>query len=203
MNGKKSFILYCDLIHTVRHLTDDKAGELFKHILMYVNDENPITDDVLINLAFEPVKQQLKRDLKKWEGIKVKRSDAGKASAKKRQQKSTKSTSVKFVEQKATNPTVNVSVNVNDNVKNVNNEINIGFDTFWNLYDKKIGDKIKLQKKWNKLKDSDREEIIKYIPKYISSIPDKKFRKNPETFLNNNSWNDELINGPELKIIEV
>jgi len=26
--GKKSFLLYCDLIHTVKHLTDEKAGEL-------------------------------------------------------------------------------------------------------------------------------------------------------------------------------
>lgn len=65
--GKKSFLLYADIIHTVRHLTDDKAGLLFKHILGYVNDEKPTTDDIIINIAFEPLKQQLKRDLRKWE----------------------------------------------------------------------------------------------------------------------------------------
>lgn len=46
---KKSFILYADLIHTVK-LPDDKAGTLFKHLLKYVNDENPITDDLMFKL---------------------------------------------------------------------------------------------------------------------------------------------------------
>ena len=43
---KKSFILYCDLIYTVDQLTDEQSGRLFKHILHYVNDKNPETDDV-------------------------------------------------------------------------------------------------------------------------------------------------------------
>ncbi len=64
---KKSFVLYVDLIHTIRKLPDDKAGALFKHILRYVNDENPITDDFIVDLTFEPIKNQFKRDLKKWE----------------------------------------------------------------------------------------------------------------------------------------
>jgi len=72
-------------------------------------------------------------------------------------------------------------------------EINIDFDIFWNLYDKKVGDKNKLQKKWINLKNIDRQNIINYIPKYKLSVPDKKFRKNPETFFNNKSWNDEII----------
>lgn len=65
--NKKGFILYCDLIHTVEQLPNEKAGELFKHILRYVNDQNPITDDLITNITFEPIKQQLKRDLKQWE----------------------------------------------------------------------------------------------------------------------------------------
>ncbi len=67
--NKKSFLLYCDLIHTINQLPNDKAGELFKHILEYVNDNNPTTKDLLINISFEPIKQQLKRDLRKFEGI--------------------------------------------------------------------------------------------------------------------------------------
>lgn len=66
MEGKKSFVLYCDIIHTIAKLSDEKAGELFKHILKYVNDENPKADDPLIEIAFEPIKQALKRDLIKW-----------------------------------------------------------------------------------------------------------------------------------------
>ncbi len=64
--NKKSFLLYCDLIHTVKKMPKEKAGELFLIILQYVNDENPIIDDILIDLVFEPIKQQFKRDLEKY-----------------------------------------------------------------------------------------------------------------------------------------
>ena len=67
--NKQSFILYRDLIHTVRRLSNEQAGELFKHILAYVNDENPVTENVIIDLVFEPIKQGLKRDLKKYERV--------------------------------------------------------------------------------------------------------------------------------------
>jgi len=77
-NGKSSFILYCDLIHTVAKLPNDKAGELFKHILSYVNDENPVAPDLIIELTFEPIKQHLKRDLRSWEQTRGEKSKAGK-----------------------------------------------------------------------------------------------------------------------------
>jgi hypothetical protein len=67
------------------------------------------------------------------------------------------------------------------------------FNEFWDDYAKKIGDKDKLESKWNKIGIEDRKKIKEYIPLYISSQPEKKFRKNPETFLNNKSWNDEII----------
>jgi hypothetical protein len=83
---KKGFILYCDLQYTINKLTDEQAGKLFKHILSYVNDEDPIAEDLITEIAFEPIKQQLKRDLVKFEDTKVKRSEAGKAGANKRWQ---------------------------------------------------------------------------------------------------------------------
>ena len=68
-DNKSSFLLYCDIIHTVKKLSDEQAGILFKHILSYVNDEHPVTEDVIIELVFEPIKQSLKRDLQKYERI--------------------------------------------------------------------------------------------------------------------------------------
>jgi len=65
--NKKSFQLYTEWIETFSELTDAKAGKLIKHIFDYVNDKNPETDDEIIKLLFIPIKQQLKRDLKKWE----------------------------------------------------------------------------------------------------------------------------------------
>tara|TARA_R110002020_G_scaffold58337_3_gene159818 strand:+ start:6992 stop:7657 length:666 start_codon:yes stop_codon:yes gene_type:complete len=119
MKNKKAFILYTDIKPTVNKLTDEYAGKLFKHLLAYVTDEDPVTDDILLDIAFEPIKQQLKRDLDKWEEIKVKRSEAGKKSAEIRRKKSTKSTSVKSVEHSSTNPTVNVNGNVINKEKDI------------------------------------------------------------------------------------
>ena len=91
-----------------------------------------------------------------------------------------------------------IATNKNDN--NIKNEYNDNkeieiyptFNDFWDLYDKKTS-KHKTELKWNKLKQKDKELIIDYLPGYIASKPDKQFRKDPVTFLNNESWNDELI----------
>lgn len=68
----------------------------------------------------------------------------------------------------------------------------LSFDDFWNLYDKKVG-KENSEKKFNKTSESDRALMIEHIPKYKIQYPDKKYRKNPETYINNKSWNDEII----------
>ena len=64
--GKASFLLYSDFIHVFEALEDDEAGRLIKHILRYVNDKHPVPPDKLTKIAFEPIKQQLKRDLESW-----------------------------------------------------------------------------------------------------------------------------------------
>lgn len=121
--NKKSFILYTDIIHTVKKLPKEKAGELFVHLLEYVNDLNPVTDDLVIELAFEPIKQSLKRDLKKYENIREQKRLAGLASAEKRKQNKQVLTPVESVEQTPTESTVSVSdsvsVSVIDNKENI------------------------------------------------------------------------------------
>ena len=77
-NDKKSFLLYCDIIHTVEQLTDEQAGDLFRHILRYVNDQDPQSDSVITKIAFEPIKQALKRDLDKYKSICERNSDNAK-----------------------------------------------------------------------------------------------------------------------------
>ena len=74
---KKSFVLYSDLIHTVKKMPKEKQGELFMTILAYVNDENPTVDDLMVELVFEPIKLQMKRDLAKYESTKERRKEAG------------------------------------------------------------------------------------------------------------------------------
>jgi len=72
-----------------------------------------------------------------------------------------------------------------------NNKENTLFDNFWELYDKKV-DRKKSENKFNGLSKKVQNKIIKYLPNYISSTPNKKYRKNPTTFLNNESWNNEI-----------
>ena len=111
---KKSFLLYADLIHTVRKMPKEKAGELLLTILSYVNDEDPIVDDIVVELVFEPIKQQMKRDLRKYEGKKQQWSDAGKASAearrlKKESEVKNDETNLTDVEIRSTDSTVTVN----------------------------------------------------------------------------------------------
>ena len=73
------------------------------------------------------------------------------------------------------------------------------FEEFWNDYEKKVGKKDKLIPKWRKLSDADKINIKAYIPLYKTAQPDKKYRKNPETFLNNKSWDDEIISNNDDK----
>ena len=76
---------------------------------------------------------------------------------------------------------------------NKTKDINIDFDFFWDYYDKKVGEKSKIKKKWDKLTDEERQKAFNFIESYKIVQPDKYYRKNPETFLNNKSWNDEII----------
>ena len=67
------------------------------------------------------------------------------------------------------------------------------FERAWDLYDKKVGCKAKLEKKWNSMSKKDRKAAIEYIPLYVISQPNKQYRKNFQTFLNQRGWEDELI----------
>lgn len=77
MEGKNKIIIYRDWLKVVEKLKDNQAGQLFKHFLRYVNDENPQAPSPLIDLVFEPWKQQLKRDLKNWEQYVEKQKENG------------------------------------------------------------------------------------------------------------------------------
>ncbi len=71
-------------------------------------------------------------------------------------------------------------------------ELNIPFENFWKLYPKKIS-KPKCEQKWNKLKNEERESIIKTLPNFLSYKPFETYNHpNPETYLNNRRWEDEI-----------
>ena len=63
------------------------------------------------------------------------------------------------------------------------------FDDFWKMY-AKSADKIKCQKLYDKITEKEREDIKVKLPIYLSTIKDKKFQKNPHTYLYGKCWND-------------
>lgn len=70
---------------------------------------------------------------------------------------------------------------------------NIDFEKWWFKYDKKTG-KEKSLIKWNLLNKEEKDLALSVVEQYVNSTPDKKFRKDPATYLHNKSFNDEIIN---------
>ena len=67
------------------------------------------------------------------------------------------------------------------------------FERAWDLYQKKVGLKEKLRAKWNKLPLKDRKAAIEHIPLYVQATPDRAYRRNFQTYLNQRGWEDEII----------
>ena len=123
--NKKSFLLYANIIHTVKKLSKEQVADLFLTILEYVNDNNPVVNDIAVDLVFEPIKQQLKIDLKKWDEKIAKYSSAGRSGGLKSGE--ARRSNASKIEAKRSDASTgeaneavidNVIVNVNDNVNN-------------------------------------------------------------------------------------
>ena len=69
-----------------------------------------------------------------------------------------------------------------------------GFDEFWSIYERK-GNKVQSMKAWRKLKPSIELQLQIYDAAriYVQATPDKQYRKDASTWLNNQCWNDEVI----------
>jgi len=74
---KKSFLLYCDLKHTIDKLPNETAGKLLKLILDYANGDFNEPDDLLLQVVFEPIKQSLIRDLEKYDAKVIRNKENG------------------------------------------------------------------------------------------------------------------------------
>jgi hypothetical protein len=180
---KKGFLLYSDIIHTIEKLTDEQAGVLFKHILKYVNDENPECKDLITEIAFEPIKQSLKRDLLKWDDKKQKRSEAGIAGATKRWQNMAN-------DSKRIKPIANIAVNVNDNVSVINT-----YRRFANL----ILTNDEFNKLLEKYSKQQIDSILNDIENYKGNTKYKSLYLTAKKWLQKNEPTSEGISPEELK----
>jgi len=194
--NKKSFIAYVDWKDTFDALPDDKAGILIKFIYSYVNDENPKTDDVLINAVFANIKHTLKRDLKKWESQHKQRVKAGKRSAEVRKRNST------LVNARSVSSTDSVSVSVSDsvNVNDINNrktEFKNSLQTFLEIYEKQMLNDF--YEYWTEKKPKGRKMRFEMQKTFDISLRLKRWNKNN---FNKNNKNEPRINRQSAETIQ-
>ena len=126
MENKKSFVAYCDWQETFEELSDSEAGKLVKHLFNYVNDKNPETSDKLTKMCFIPIKQSLKRDLKKYESYIEKQSVNGRKGGRPKNPTLTQITQPFIKEpKKADSVSVSVSVSDSDSVNEIKHTNNV------------------------------------------------------------------------------
>lgn len=75
------------------------------------------------------------------------------------------------------------------------------FENVWNLYGRK-GNKKTSRQKWQKLKPTEKQAALEHIPKYIKATPEIIYRKNFETYINQETWEDEILMPPPPKSTE-
>ena len=123
-SNKKSFVLYCDLIHTMEYLTIKQRGLIFTWILDYVNDKDPEPLEGLLQAVVEPIKQQMKRDLKKYEERAERARENGKKGGRPPKTTTTYEDLGKPKETQSVNSEPKKPDNVNDTV-NVTDTVNV------------------------------------------------------------------------------
>ena len=204
---KKSFVLFADFMPAIFALSDEQAGKLFKLIFLYANDMDlPQIEDNGIKAMFEMLRTLIDRENEKWE----ERCRKNRENSHKR-----KCYGADSIPEIGRHPPASIDNNggqqipdviLNDNDSDNENEgletsvsmkpvigRNYPFDTIWELYGKPIGDAKALREKWNLLPEVDKAAIYDYVPLYVASRPEVRYRKNFENFLSQRVWETEPL----------
>ena len=204
---KKSFVLFADFMPAIFALSDEQAGKLFKLIFLYANDMDlPQIEDNGIKAMFEMLRALIDRENEKWE----ERCRKNRENSHKR-----KCYGADSIPDIGRHPPASIDNNggqqipdviLNDNDSDNENEgletsvsmkpvigRNYSFDTIWELYGKPIGDAKALREKWNLLPEVDKAAIYDYVPRYVASRPEVRYRKNFENFLSQRVWETEPL----------
>ena len=215
MKEIKSIILYLDSIVAIEHLTDEQAGILIKGVFRYARDGQQLTSsDTALIALFSMLCNQIDRDHKKYE----ERCERNSANARKRYTNLSQCVQSHLSANDGIPSQANGCLNNNDNKSNnkkdngnenenkndndddtanaiiINKETDVSFETVWEMYGKPVGDKNTIKTMWNELTDQDRTAILTYLPGYIASTPEIRYRKNFNNFLSERYWENHPIN---------
>lgn len=204
---KKSLVLFADFMSAICALSDEQAGKLFKLIFLYVNGkELPLIEDTGIGAVFEMFRALIDRESAKWE----ERCRKNRENSHKR-----KCYGEKSLLDAGRHPPTSIDNNGKQRIPNVilnDNDSDIvseglettvsmkpfkdecyPFESIWELYGKPVGDVKTIREKWNLLSDADKAAIFDFVPYYVASRPEVKYRKNFENFLSQRVWETEPL----------
>lgn len=205
-------MFFFDNCKALKFLTDEEAGKLFKNIANYVCGEELIELDGPLMMIFCMFKEQIDRNRKSYEELcKKNREKAQRRWTKTRSDTSSlqpeDATASNGMPQHAdeclTNS--NQSDNSNENNNDVANapiiicrtdgvlEDLYSFEKLWDMYGKKEGNEVELRRAWNAMPAEDRQRAMEYVPKYVASTPDVKYRKYLSNFIKQRIWESNPI----------
>ena len=212
---KKSFVLFADFVTAVSVLTDEQAGKLFKLIFAYVNDmEISKSQDPAIAAMFEMFRTQIDREAEKWaekcrrnkEFSHMRKCYTRKVSADVGRHLPVSDDNIRHPtasdvilnENDSDNDSDNVNANDSEGLETVVSmkpkaDERYTFDEIWRMYGKPYGNVSTLREKWNLLSEADKAAIFEYVPRYVASRPEVRYRRNFENFLSLRVWENEPL----------
>ena len=207
MKEIKSIILYLDSSSAIEHQTNEQAGILIKAVFRYGrNGQKLESSDTALTALFT---MQIDRDHKKYE----ERCERNSANARKRYANPSKDLQSHPNVNEGVPSHPNACLNNNENKSSIENKnendddtanaiiitkgTDVSFETVWEMYGKAVGDKNSINALWNKLSDQERSAILAYIPGYVASTPEIRYRKNFNNFLSERYWETHPLNNSQ------
>ena len=203
----KSIILYLDSAAAIDYLTDEQAGILIKAILRYGRNGQMLeSSDTALTALFTMLCTQIDRDHRKYE----ERCERNVVNAKKRYEKlhpdepqpptacdgmqSHPNACHNDNNSDKDNKTDNDDDNADALIINDASVSDYSFETVWTMYGKPVGNVEVLKAKWDSLSAKNKDNILDYIPRYVASTPEIRYRKNFENFLSERYWETHPLN---------
>ena len=210
MKEIKSIILYLDSLVAIEHLTDEQAGILIKAVLRYAKDGQQLeTSDTALIALFSILCAQIDRDHKKYE----ERCKRNSANARKRHTNQGQNEQSQPIAINGEPPQADGCLNDNDNNNNndsykennddtantiiINRGSDVSFDDILKMYGKTVGDINSAKALWDKLSKQDHAAILAYIPGYVASTPEIRYRKYFNNFLSERYWETHPLNSEQ------
>jgi hypothetical protein len=185
---RDSTIIYRSFYESVKELPVKNQAEIWSAIFEYSLNFNEVVLSGVSKTIFTLIKPQLDANIKRFK--------SGSAPKNKPRKSKPKAKPKQNGSEHEANPNENNNLNLNENLN-----LNYTFDDFWKEYPVKKGDKKRCKQKFEKLLDEERNLIRQTLPSFILHKPFPSYNHpNPETYLNQKRWQDEIPNIPVIPI---